>query len=202
MGGARRVLDRYWERANEIVSSSAFREALDVAASLLWQTYERGAMVVTVGNGGSASTASHFAADLAKYATADRADLRAVCLNDNVAGLSAWTNDASWSECYDRPVMTWLREGGGLLCAFSVHGGSLDTGVSDNLFRAARAAKGLGNRVLAFTGFDGGRLATLADVLVNVPVDEEPVATPLIESVHVMAHHFLCLALRSRVVAP
>jgi D-sedoheptulose 7-phosphate isomerase len=51
--------------------------------------------------------------------------------------------------------------------------------------------------VIAFTGFDGGRLGALADININVPAAEEPIATPLIESLHLVAHQAICLALRT-----
>lgn len=191
------TVNRYWASALEVVSSADFRAATQCAVDLLRDTYISHGLVLTAGNGGSASTASHFAADLAKFAVPDRHDFRVICLDDNVSALTAWANDASWSEVYVAQTTSWLRnEQAGVLCLFSVHGGSSDGAVSDNLRRAATAAREVGARVVAFTGFDGGALAELADVHVNVPVSLEPLATPLVESLHVLAHHAICLSIR------
>lgn len=189
-------LQAYWETARRLLESKYYHAIVAKAAEVLTSTYRAGGTVVTLGDAGSASTASHFAADLAKYATNDRADFRVACLNDSA--LAAWTDDTSWPAYCERSVVTWLGTGGGVLCVFSVRGAEPSTWSKGNhLVRAGLTAKAAGNKLIAFTGFDGGRLGTLADVHVNVPVAEEPIATPLIESLHLVAHQAICLALRT-----
>lgn len=189
-------MQTYWETAQRLLESSGYRTTVAEAADLLARTYRTAGTVVALGDAGSASTASHFAADLAKYATNERVDFRVTCLNDSPA---ARTDDASWAAYCERSVGTWLSDGGGVFCAFSVRGGVPvgDRSRTNHLVRAALAAKASGNKVIAFTGFDGGRLGGLADVHVNVPIAEEPFATPLIESLHLVAHQAICLALRT-----
>jgi D-sedoheptulose 7-phosphate isomerase len=189
-------MQTYWETARRLLESSGYRTMVADAAELLARTYRAGGTVVALGDAGSASTASHFAADLAKYATNERADFRVTCLNDSA---TAGADDASWAAYCERSVGTWLSDGGGVFCVFSIRGGapSGERGKSSHLVRAALAAKAAGNKVIAFTGFDGGRLGGLADVHVNVPIAEEPIATPLIESLHLVAHQAICLALRT-----
>jgi D-sedoheptulose 7-phosphate isomerase len=185
--------------ARRLLDSQGYHASVSRAADLLAMTYATGGTVVTLGDAGFANTASHFAADLAKYATNDRADFRVACVNDSAAALAAWTDEASWGAYCERSVGTWLSDGGGVFCAFSLRGGAAPGGRSraNHLVRAALAAKAMGNQVIAFTGFDGGRLGGLADVHVNVPIAEEPIATPLIESLHLVAHQAICLALRT-----
>lgn len=193
-----RAIQIYWDTAHRLLESQRFRTAVASAADLLAETYSTAGTVVALGEAGSASTASHFAADLAKYATNDRADFRVACLNDSAAALAAGTDYASLTAYCERSVGTWLGGGGGVFCVFSVRGGGSagDRSGSNHLVRAALAARAAGNKVIAFTGFDGGRLGELADVHVNVPIAEEPIATPLIESLHLVAHQAICLALR------
>jgi D-sedoheptulose 7-phosphate isomerase len=192
------AIQAYWDTAHRLLESRHYRAGVTRAADLLARTYRTAGTVLALGDGGSATSASHFAADLAKYATNDRADFRVACLNDSAAALAAWTDDASWAAYCERSVATWLGDGGGVFCAFSIRGGSA-TGLAsaDHLVRAAMVAKATGNRVIAFTGFDGGRLGALADININVPAAEEPYATPLIESLHLVAHQAICLALRT-----
>ncbi len=194
------AIQDYWDTARRLLESEQFRATVARAANLLARIYRAGGTVVTLGDAGSASAASHFAADLAKYATNDRADFRVACLSDSAAALAAWTDDASFSAYCERSVGTWLGDGGGVFCAFSVRGGCSRPGIasrSSYLVRAGLAAKALGNKVISFTGFDGGRLGGIADIHVNVPIAEEPIATPLIESLHLAAHQAICLALRT-----
>ena len=53
--------------------------------------------------------------------------------------------------------------------------------------------------VIGFSGFEGGALKEMADVCLVVPVDEEPLGTPLVESYHVLFHHLVCTALKLRI---
>lgn len=69
--------------------------------------------------------------------------------------------------------------------------------MSSNLVDACRLARSAGASVVAVTGFDGG-MGEAANVHINVPFDQEPAATPVVESIHVLVHHALCMALRER----
>lgn len=193
------AIQAYWDTAHRLLESPHYRASVTRAADLLDRTYRTAGTVLALGDGSSASSASHFAADLARYATNDRADFRVACLNDSAAALAAWTDVASWTAYCERSVATWLGDGGGVFCAFSVHGNRSPGRHSapDPLVRAALTARATGNRVIAFTGFDGGRLGAVADIHINVPAAEEPIATPLIESLHLVAHQAICLALRT-----
>ena len=74
---------------------------------LLWQAYQRGACIITCGNGGSASTATHFACDLAKWTvTEGQARLRALALTDNVALMTAWSNDTTYERVFVEQLKT------------------------------------------------------------------------------------------------
>src|SRR5436305_7588662 len=86
------VVQEYWDTAHRLLESEQFRASVARAAELLIRTYYTAGTVLALGDGDSASTASHFATDLAKYATNDRADFRVACLNDSAAALAAWTD--------------------------------------------------------------------------------------------------------------
>jgi D-sedoheptulose 7-phosphate isomerase len=173
---------------------------LATAAGTLFDTWRASGVVLACGNGGSASTASHFAADVAKLTIVPGADrVRAVCLSDNGSAVTAWANDAGFTSIYAEQATAWLQPDSALV-AFSVHGGARDQSVSANVGQACRIAREAGAAVIGITGFDGGIVGDLATVHINVPAYEEPIATPLIESVHVLIHHALCLALRERIL--
>jgi D-sedoheptulose 7-phosphate isomerase len=159
--------------------------------------------VFVMGNGGSASTASHFAADLAKYTIVkDKPRFKVIGLTDNVPLVSAWTNDGGFSSIFAEQMTGWL-EAGDALIGFSVHGGSGsgDAGPwSQNMVRAMQLAKESGASVIGFSGFDGGAMGRMADYCVTVPVVVNELGTPIVESVHVFLHHLVVHSLRERIV--
>jgi len=171
------------------------------AVELLWEGLQRDAAIWVIGNGGSASTASHFAADLAKSTVVEgRRRFRALSLADNPAWMTALTNDVGFEHLFSEPLRNVMRPGD-VLVVFSVHGGAGSDRAgewSQNLLRAVEVARReFKSPTLAFVGFDGGPLRRLADVSVWVPAE----STPLVESLHVALHHAVCGALRERLEA-
>jgi D-sedoheptulose 7-phosphate isomerase len=158
--------------------------------------------VFVMGNGGSASTASHFAADLAKYTILEgKPRFRVLGLTDNAPLISAWTNDQGFSSIFAEQMAAWLEPGDALV-GFSVHGGSGAGGAgpwSQNIVRAMQAAKDAGAKVIGFSGFDGGAMAQMADYCVTVPVLVDELGTPVVESIHVLLHHLVVHTLREEI---
>ena len=168
----------------------------------LMDVWRRRRTVFVMGNGGSASTASHFAADLAKYTIVDgKPRFRVLGLTDNAPLLSAWTNDGGFSSIFAEQMAAWLEPGDALV-GFSVHGGSGAGGAgpwSQNMVRAMQLANEAGAKVIGFSGFDGGAMAQMADHCVTVPVLVDEIGTPIVESVHVLLHHLVVHALREEI---
>jgi len=180
------------------------RATIERAVDLCFDAWQRRAAIYVIGNGGSASTASHFASDLAKFTIVQgQPRFKVVSLTDNVPLVSAWTNDSGFGSIFAEQMEPWFAPGDGLV-AFSVHGGSGsgDAGPwSQNLGRAVALAKSRQGFVIGFSGFDGGLLKREADACLVVPATEEPLATPLVESLHVTLHHLVCVALQQRIAA-
>lgn len=195
--------DKYFsliaQHALSFISSEDYQKAVDV----LFDCHRRGGTVFTMGCGGSASTATHFAADLAKTTMTDgRPGLKAISLVDNIPLVSAWTNDKGWGSIFAGQLEPWLARDD-VLVGFSVHGGSKqgdEAGPwSQNLVAAMKLAKDKGAKIIGFAGFDGGAIKEMADVAVVVPVDYEPYGTPAIEALHVVIHHSIIFDLRERI---
>ncbi len=180
------------------------RTAVARAIDILFATWRSGGAVYVMGNGGSASTASHLAADLAKYTiVSGKPRFRAMGLTDNAPLVSAWTNDSGFGSIFVEQLRPWLQAGDALI-GLSVHGGSGSGEAgpwSQNLIQAIDLAHARDARVIGMSGFDGGALGQLADVCILVPIDQEPMGTPVIESVEVALHHLICGALRARIQA-
>lgn len=145
----------------------------------------RGATVWTLGNGGSAATASHFVCDFAKgcYEGAGL-PLRMVCLSDNVPMMTAISNDISYEDCFAFQLRDRVREGD-LLIAIS------GSGNSENVIRAVEYAKSRGAEVIGLTGYSGGRLMGLSDYRLHVPADNMQIA----EDLHMMFDHAMMYVL-------
>jgi len=164
-------------------------DAIGRARDLLLDCYRRSGRVFTAGNGGSASTAQHFACDLAKYVIPPGGrpfDVR--CLVDNVALYTAWTNDAAREDVFVNQMRGLLRPGD-VVILISVHGGK---GFSGDLVSAVRYANQAGASTISLVGFDGGVLHQESTCSVLVPVD----STPQTEGIHLVVEHLLMESLR------
>ena len=160
------------------------RAAIVEAKKILVGCYHRQGRVYLMGNGGSASTAQHFACDLAKYVIpAGQRPFDVRCLTDNVPLYTAWANDAKREEVFVNLMQGLLTKDDAVL-AISVHGGS---GFSTDLVKGIRYAKQIGARTIALVGFDGGILHRECDCSMLVPVE----STPQTEAIHVVIQHLL-----------
>jgi len=158
--------------------------AIAAAKQILLACYHRRARVYLMGNGGSASTAQHFACDLAKYVISPGGrpfDVR--CLTDNPPLYTAWANDAPREDVFVN-LMNGLLTANDVVLAISVHGGS---GFSTDLVKAIRYANKIGAGTIALLGFDGGILHRECACSILVPVQ----STPQTEAIHVVIQHLL-----------
>jgi D-sedoheptulose 7-phosphate isomerase len=196
-------IERYLNQMRRI-SYEISREATNAAIEILFDAWRHGNTVFVMGNGGSASTAAHLACDLAKYTiVGSKPRFKVISLNDNIPLVSAWTNDNGFGGIFVEQLRPWLVRGD-VIIGISVHGGSGSGQAgpwSQNLVQAIALAKERGARIIGLSGFHGGAMKDMADVCIVVPVDEEPLGTPLVESWHVVLHHLMCFALRNRIEA-
>src|SRR3972149_4388840 len=146
-------------RTMEEVGRGLPRAEIARAVDVLFNCWQREGTVFTAGNGGSASTATHLACDLAKATIVPgRRRLKTVCLVDNVPLNSAWTNDSGFANLFAEQLEPWLTERD-VLVALSVHGGSGEGEAgpwSQNLPAAVALARQRGARVIGLSGFGGG----------------------------------------------
>lgn len=162
-------------------------EEIDAAASALFETLHNGGDVYTFGNGGSASTASHLVVDLSRInGGADGSRWRITSLTDNVAWLTAVSNDQDYAECFAEPLRVRLNPGD-LVIGISA------SGDSENVVRGFEVARAVGANRLAMIGFDGGRLASMATH--RIWIDSHDYG--IVESLHLFAGHMLVRLLRA-----
>jgi len=173
-------------------------EAISGAIELLFDAWQRGSQVFTCGNGGSASTATHFVCDLSKTTIVEgKKRFKAYCLNDNIPLMSAIINDEGFDSLFYEQLKGRFEEGDVLIC-ISVHGGTgkEKAGLwSQNLLRAMKYVKENKGKTIGFSGFDGGPMNEIADVCLVVPAN----STPQVESFHLALEHLICSCLREKI---
>jgi D-sedoheptulose 7-phosphate isomerase len=104
--------------------------------------------------------------------------------------LTAWSNDYSFETVFSRQVEAYGAAGGVIL-------GISTSGNSTNVVEAFRVAKQMGMTTIGLTGEGGGKIAELADVLVDVPSR----STPLIQQVHICLYHHICEQVEARLAS-
>jgi D-sedoheptulose 7-phosphate isomerase len=168
-------------------------DAVAAFIELLLDARERGARIFFIGNGGSASTASHFANDFAVGTRTWHKPFRAMSLTDNQAVLTAIGNDFGYERIFEIQLQTLMCEGD-VVVAISASGNS------ENLLRAITYANENGATSVGLTGFDGGRLRGLAHLALHVPTSHGEYGP--VEDAHLILDHlvanYLLLACRTR----
>jgi D-sedoheptulose 7-phosphate isomerase len=155
--------------------------------SIILAAHQRDSHVYILGNGGSASTASHFACDLSKATIVEgKARLRVTSLNDNVALLTAWANDASYERVFAEQLSN-LLSAGDVVIAISASGNS------PNVLAAMTAARERGAVTVGLVGQDGGQLLKLVDQDVHVAHESYSV----VEDCHLVLEHAITGCVRS-----
>jgi D-sedoheptulose 7-phosphate isomerase len=166
-------------------------DAVARAVDVIFDAWNRRALVLIAGNGGSASTASHCANDLAKATrVADRLPMRAVSITDNASLMTALANDDGFERVFSHQMETLFRPGD-VLIAISASGNS------PNIVDAAQHALDNDGRVIALTGFGGGKLADIADVTVHAPTEHGEYGP--VEDVHLIVNHMITGCLLDRI---
>jgi len=156
-------------------------DRVDQAIRILAQARDEGRRIFVCGNGGSASTASHFATDLVKGASYGRAErFRILALTDSLSTLTAYSNDVSY-ECIFVEQLKNFAEPGDVLMAIS------SSGNSPNVLRAVEYGNSIGCRTIALTGRNGGALGPLAQLNIQVCHPH----TGRIEDLHLIVLHMI-----------
>jgi D-sedoheptulose 7-phosphate isomerase len=164
--------------------------ALTKAADSLIAAYRAGHKVLFFGNGGSAADAQHLAAEFLGRYLREREPLAALALHANSSALTAIGNDYGYDHVFSRQLKALAVRG-------DVAVGISTSGNSANVVEAMVCARSLGLVTIALTGSSGGRLRSLADILIAVPSEE----TPRIQECHILAGHALCDAVEQALTA-
>ena len=171
----------------QLLEDAALLERIDQFAHRLTYAFQEGKKALFCGNGGSAGDAQHIAAELSGRFYKNRPPLYAEALHVNSSYLTAVANDFGYDEVYARMVEAAGRAGD-VLVAISTSGNST------NVIRAIEAARLQNMTVIGLTGAGGGAMASLCDVLIDVPSTD----TPRIQEIHILIGHIVCEIVENR----
>ncbi|MDD4869459.1 MAG: SIS domain-containing protein [Kiritimatiellae bacterium] len=166
--------------------------AVTKAIDLLEEAYHSGKGVFVIGNGGSASNASHFAQDISKGSIPDLSGkrFRVMSLTDNTPFITAIANDIGYERVFDIQLSQFAREGD-ILVAIS------GSGNSPNILKAVERARELKMNIISVTGFNGGKLIKMSDIQVHVPCNDMCKS----EAVHGIIFHMITDILKARLLS-
>ena len=143
------------------------------------------------GNGGSASTASHFACDIVKGASFNReARFRIMALTDSLPTITAYSNDIGYDFVFVEQLRNFAQQGDVVMCISG-------SGNSPNVLRAIEYANSIGCKTIALTGRDGGKLGPMAQLNIQVPVPH----MGRIEDAHMIICHMIAYSFMDRASA-
>ena len=156
-------------------------EKVNRAIELFRDARANGRRIFVCGNGGSASTASHFACDIVKGASFNRQSrFRIMALTDSLPTITAYSNDVSY-ECVFVEQLKNFAEPGDVVIAIS------SSGNSPNVLRAVEHGNSIGCRTIALTGREGGQLGPLAQLNIQIAHTH----TGRIEDLHMVVMHMI-----------
>jgi D-sedoheptulose 7-phosphate isomerase len=176
---------KYLEQAARI-SLAIDHEAVERMAAGLAGLRDRGGRLFLIGVGGSAANCSHAVNDFRKLA-----GIEAYSPCDNVAELTARTNDEGWPSVFEAWLRTSRANAKDAVLVLSVGGGDADRNVSPNIVRALDEAKRRGLKVYGIVGRDGGYTKKVGDEVVVVPTVDPELITPHSESFQAVIWHGL-----------
>lgn len=179
-------INQYYSNSiqTKIESADTLPALIAEAANYLTECLVNNNKILCCGNGGSASDASHFSSELLNRYKNERPSLPALSLTTDTATLTAIANDYEYSEVFAKQIRA-LGQDNDVLLAITTSGNS------ENILRAVTAAKERNMKVVALTGKDGGKLASILnnnDIEIRIPSN----VTSHIQENHIVVIHLLC----------
>ncbi len=175
-------------RESDEVRARFFEDNKDaiLAASLqMAKAFHRGGKLLVCGNGGSATDAQHIAVEFMHPITVGRKALPAICLNNDMAMVTAVANDVSFADVFVRQIIALANKGDVLI-------GISTSGNSENLLHAFKTARRIGLVSIGFAGDEGGKMEEmktqgLLDFCFTVPTT----SIHRIQESHVTLYHIM-----------
>ena len=162
---------------------------IEIAAKLIVKSFKLNKKLLVCGNGGSASDAQHFAAELIGRFKLDRRAFPAISLNTDTSAITAIANDYDYSKVFSRQI-EGIGNKGDLLFAIST------SGKSRNIIEAALTARSKQIKVIGLTGAKNSKLEKCSDICIKAPSE----ITSHIQELHITIIHLLCILIEFEIL--
>jgi len=174
----------YLKSQNDVISSIDNSTILEDLIISIWDlAKDPNSLIFTIGNGGSASTAEHFSADLAQMEIRTGQSIRSFCLNSQIALSSALANDYDYSGVIEKQLSPF-KNSTYILVAFSASGNS------SNILNAIQFSLEANKQVYCFIGFDGGKLMQIKKAI-PIFFSDSNRNYGIAENIHLTATHYV-----------
>lgn len=175
------ILQKSIDTKQAVLSDAALIDRIANAVTVIHDALKAGNKLLFCGNGGSAADAQHLAAEFSGRFYKDRIALPAEALHCNTSYLTAVANDYGYDYVYSR-IVNGIGQKGDVLIGISTSGNS------KNIVEAFKVAAEKGMHIIAMTGTGGGKMAELAQILLDMPSND----TPRIQECHITVGHIIC----------
>ena len=174
----------------KLLIDSLNKNDINKVSNKILDAYSKDKQVFIMGNGGSASTASHFACDLAKGTIVEgKKRFRVMSLNDNMAIITAFSNDYGYEHVFSEQLKNLVNEGD-VVIAISASGNS------PNIIEGIKYAKDKGAFIIGFCGFAGGKLKEFSDICIH----SESNSYGQVEDIHMLLSHTVSLDIKEKLL--
>ena len=187
------IIENYFTKLSEGLNKLDKNKIKDII-DIIYNAWENEKQIFILGNGGSASTASHFACDIGKgtlgrnYNDRRIKRFKVISLTDNVATITAYANDLSFDDVFSQQLNN-------LVCENDVVIAITGSGNSVNVIKALDVAKQAKAITVAFLGFDGGKVKDMVDY----PIIFEDSHYGRVEDAHMILEHLISSALCEKI---
>lgn len=173
-------IETYLKKLTKVIELLSIEE-INTCMNIILDTYHANGNIYIFGNGGSASTASHFTCDFNKGIN-EHLDKKFnfICLNDNIPTIMAIANDIGYDYVFEYQLKNKLNNNDLVI-------GISGSGSSKNITKAIEYAKKHKIKTMGITGYDGGKLKKLADYSINTNVDDMQIS----EDIHMILDHLM-----------
>jgi len=179
----------YFNQISQTINQLSVKN-IEKIAEIIYQAYLKNRYIFIIGNGGSATTASHFACDLSKSTLPLQCSkktikrFKVISLTDNVALMTAWGNDSSYDQIFVRQLENLLKKDD-VVIGISVSGNS------SNIIKAIELAKKRKANTIGLAGFKGGKLTKITDISITTKIDRYDISEDVhLILTHLITHHF------------
>ncbi len=176
----RSIINEYISSLNNTLTSISIDE-IEKVAQLLINARDAGNNIFIFGNGGSGSTASHFACDINKGVSYNRDKrFKVICLNDNIPTMLAYSNDVGYDVVFSEQLKNFVQPNDLVI-------GISGSGNSKNVLLAMEVALQHNAITVGITGFTGGKLKQMVHYSLNANVNDMQIS----EDVHMIWVHIM-----------